>query len=113
MKPVVWIGSSKDDLSALPAPVKASFGYRLHQAQQGKAPLDMKALTRFGSGVFELRESFDRNAYRLVYVATFRKAVYVLHAFMKKSTTGIGLPRHEVALIETRLQRARILDIEE
>lgn len=113
MKPVVWIASSKDGISMLPTPVKISFGYRLRQLQQGQTPLDMKPLAQFGTGVFELRESFDRNAYRLVYVVSLRKAIYVLHAFMKKSKSGIGLPRPDTALIEARLQRARALDAEE
>ncbi len=113
MKPVIWIARSKEDISVLPAPVKISFGYRLRQLQQGQTPLDMKPLAQFGTGVFELRESFNRNAYRLVYVVNLRKAVYVLHAFMKKSKSGIGLPRPDAALIETRLQRARALDAEE
>src|ERR1700722_3755970 len=88
---VIWIGSSKDDISALPGPVKGSFGHRLRQVQDGETPLDMKPLTQFGSGVFELRERFDKNAYRLVYAVKLEKAIYVLHAFMKKSKSGIGL----------------------
>jgi hypothetical protein len=60
---VVWIASSKDDLSALPRQVKASFGSRLFELQHGATPLDLKPLTRFGTGVYELRQSFDRNAY--------------------------------------------------
>ncbi len=45
----------------------------------------MKPMTQFGAGVYELRDSFDGNAYRVVYVVNLRKALYVLHAFMKKS----------------------------
>ena len=73
----------------------------------------MKPLTRFGAGVFELRERFNKNAYRLVYVVSLEKAVYVLHAFMKKSMSGIGLPKPDAELIETRLKRARTLDAED
>jgi phage-related protein len=105
-RPVVWIGSSKDDISSLPREVKASFGSRLYELQRGKTALDMKALPQFGTGVYELRESFDRNAYNL------KKALYVLHAFMKKSKSGIGLPKPDAELIELRLQRARELDAE-
>ncbi len=72
-----------------------------------------EAAAQFGTGLFELRESLDRNAYRLVYVVNLRKAIYVLHAFMKKSKSRIGLPRPDAALIEMRLQRARALDAEE
>ena len=112
VRPVVWIGSSKRDLSALPREVKGSFGSRLYELQQGKTPLDMKPLAQFGSGVYELRESFDRNAYRMMYVVNLKKALYVLHAFMKKSKSGIGLPKRDAELIAVRLRRARELDAE-
>jgi phage-related protein len=110
---IEWMGSSKDDISALPGPVKNSFGYRLQQVQQGKVPLDTKPLSQFGAGVFELRERYDGNAYRVMHVVSLKKAVYVLHAFMKKSKTGIGMPRQDVELIEARLKRARKLDEED
>jgi phage-related protein len=110
LRPVVWIGSSKDDISAMPDPVKASFGYRLLAVQEGRTPEDTKPLPQFGSGAFELRERFRRNAYRLIYVVALKKAVYVLHGFMKKSKSGIGLPKPDAELIELRLQRAQALD---
>ena len=110
---VLWVGSSKDDISALPGPVKSSFGHRLRQVQDGETPLEMKPLTQFGTGVFELRERFDKNAYRLVYVVSLKKAIYVLHAFIKKSKSGIGLPKQDAELIETRLKRAHAVDAED
>jgi phage-related protein len=113
VRPVVWIASSKDDLSTLPREVKGSFGSRLYELQQGKTPLDIKLLSQFGSGVYELRESFDRNAYRMMYVVNLKKAIYVLHAFMKKSKSGIGLPKPDAELIAARLRRARELDLED
>jgi phage-related protein len=112
-RPVIWIASAKDDVSALPPPVKASFGHRLHEAQEGRMPLDTKPLPQFGAGVLELRERFDGNAYRLMYVVALKKAVYVLHAFLKKSKSGIGLPKQDAQLIDTRLKRARELDTED
>lgn len=111
-KPIVWIGSSKDDVSAMSSPVKVSFGHRLRLIQQGKPVMDTKALSQIGAGVFELRESFDKNAYRLMYVVNLKHAVYVLHAFMKKSKSGIGLPKPDMELIVARLKRARQLDAE-
>jgi phage-related protein len=112
-RPVIWIASSKRDLSALPREVKLSFGFRLYELQQGKTPLDTKPLSQLGSGVYELRESFDRNAYRIMYVVNLKKALYVLHAFMKKSKSGIGLPKPDAELIAARLRRARELDTED
>lgn len=76
-------------------------------------PDDCKALTQFGTGVFELRERFDGNAYRLMYVVRLKKAVYVLHVFMKKSKAGIGLPKPDAGLILARLKHAIKSDAED
>jgi phage-related protein len=111
-KPLEWMGSSLDDIAAMPAPVKASFGYRLRLIQKGKPAMDVKTLTQLGAGVCELREAFAGDAYRAVYVANLKKAIYVLHAFVKKSKSGIGLPRRDAELIAARLKRARLLDEE-
>lgn len=112
-RPLVWIGSSKDDISRMPKPVKASFGYRLRRIQRDLSATDCQALTQFGTGVYELREAFDRNAYRVIYVLKLRRAIYVLHAFMKKSKSGIGLPQADVRLIRQRAQRAQAVDSED
>ena len=107
------MGRSRDDISGMPREVKGSFGFRLSELQQGGTPLDMKPLTQFGGGVYELRESFDGNAYRAVYVVNLGSALYVLHAFMKKSKSGIGLPKPDKEMIEARLKQARQLDAKE
>ncbi|MEO5338763.1 MAG: type II toxin-antitoxin system RelE/ParE family toxin [Magnetospirillum sp. WYHS-4] len=59
-----------------------------------------------GSGVLEIVSRFDGNTYRSVYVVRFEKAVYVLHAFQKKSKTGIATPKHEIDLVRQRLKAA-------
>ena len=110
LRPIVWIASSKEDISRLPGQVKASFGLRLFELQKGKTPLDMKPVTQFGSGVYELRDRFDGDAYRVAYVISLKKALYVLHVFMKKSKSGIGLSKPDAVLIEARLRRAREID---
>ncbi len=97
----------------MPHEVRASFGFRLYELQQGKTPLDMKPLPQFGTGVYELRERFYRNAYRVMCVVNLKKALYVLHAFMKKSKSGVGLPKPDAELIAVRLRRARELDTED
>ena len=112
-RPLVWVGSSKDDISAMPGPVKISFGYRLRRIQQGKPTDDTKALSQFGNGVYELREAYDTNAYRVVHVVSLKKAVYVLHAFMKKSKSGVGLPKTDINLTRSRLKEARKSDTED
>ena len=111
-RPIIWIGGSKVDLSALPREVKASFGLRLYELQIGKTPRDMKPLRQFGGGVYELRERLGGNAYRVAYVLNLMNAIYVLHAFTKKSKSGIGLPKRDADLIADRLRRARELDAE-
>lgn len=110
---LIWVGSSKDDISNLPNPVKGSFGHRLREVQSGRTPLDMKPLRQFGSGVYELREQFAGNAYRLIYVVSLKKAIYVLDAFMKKSKTGIGLPKPDAERIQARLRQARLIEVED
>jgi len=111
-RPLIWIGSCRADISAMPKVVKASFGYRLRRIQNGLAVTDAKALSQFGSGVLELREAYDTNAYRVIYVVRLKNAVYVLHAFMKKSKSGIGLPKADANLIRVRLLRAQAEDAE-
>ena len=97
----------------MPKPVKASFGYRLRRIQKGLPVADAKALAQFGTGVYELREAFDTNAYRMMYVVKLKKAIYVLHVFIKKSKSGIGLPQADARLIRARLQRAEAMDAED
>lgn len=107
-RPVRWIGASKEDLSAFPHEVKLRVGGALWDAQLGlKSPL-AKALKGFGdAGVLEVVVDFDGNAFRTVYTVRFVEAVYVLHAFQKKSKRGIATPKTELDLIRTRLARAK------
>ena len=74
--------------------------------------MDTKALPQFGAGVFELREAFDGNAWRVVYAAKFGNAVYVLHAFMKKATSGKALAKRDVETISARLKQAQRMERE-
>ena len=107
-KPIRWIGSSKDDLSAFPDDVKRRVGRALWDAQLGlKAPF-AKPLRGFGrADVLEIVDDLDGDTYRAVYTVRFEKAVYVLHAFKKKSRKGIATPQSEVRLIKRRLTRAK------
>ena len=107
-KPVRWIGSSKADVSAFPEDVKRLVGGAIWDAQIGlKAPF-AKPLKGFGgAGVLEVVDDFDGNTYRAAYTIRFAGVVYVLHAFQKKSRSGIATPKPEMDLIERRLARAR------
>lgn len=85
---------------------------RLDELQCGRYVHDSKPLSQFGPGVWELRESYDKSAYRLMCVLALEKGIYVLHVFLKKSKHGIGLPRTDAALIASRLKTAQRLDRE-
>ena len=83
-KPIVWIGSSLEDLRALPKPARSRAGYELRRIQHGLMPTDWKPMPGIGPGVQELRIQIGRQL-RVFYVARFKEAIYVLHAFEKKS----------------------------
>jgi phage-related protein len=108
IKPVEWLGSSHKDLCDMPEPVRKDLGYALYLAQIGAKHVDARPLLGFGgAGVMEVVERYDTNAYRAVYTVRFEEAVYVLHVFNKKSTSGIGIPRPDMNVIRTRLTEAR------
>lgn len=107
-KPLFWIGSSLEDLSGFPLPVKRVMGFALRQAQQGGKHVSAKPLRgRPGAGILEVVADFDTNSYRAVYTVRLGRAVYVLHAFQKKSKRGIKTPQRELQLIQSRLRIAK------
>jgi phage-related protein len=107
IKPVHWIGSSLRDLKTMPETVRDAFGYALYLAQQGRKDGKAKALAGFGSaGVVEVVESDSGGTYRAVYTVRFAHAVYVLHCFQKKSTSGIATPKADMNLVRERFKLA-------
>ena len=84
-KPVEFRGSSLDDLRAFPMSARREAGHQLDQMQQGHEPDDWKPMPRIGSGVQEIRIRDAAGAFRVIYVARFADAVYVLHCFKKKT----------------------------
>jgi phage-related protein len=106
-KPLIWMGSSKKDLGALPSSVIDTFGYALYVAQTGRRHQQTKILRGFGdASVIEVIESANRSTYRAVYTVRFIDAVYVLHVFQKKSQSGIATPKPDLDLIGERLKQA-------
>ncbi len=107
-RPVRWVGSSKEDLREFPDEVRWRVGGALWDAQFGRKASYVKPLRGFGgASVLEVVDSFDGDTFRAVYTVRFAGAVYVLHAFQKKSKRGIATPKAELDLIERRLKRAK------
>ena len=113
LKPLRWIASSRDDLREFPDKVQDQFGYELFLAQTGQHPPSAKPLKGFGSGVVELIEDHAGHTYRAVYTVRLATAVYVLHAFKKKSKQGIKTPPRDVEMIKRRLKLAEEHDADE
>jgi phage-related protein len=108
MKPVFFMGTSRDDLRDFPEDVKNVMGYALYEAQSGGKHRNAKPLKGFGSAsILEIVDDFDGDTYRAVYTVKFKDAVYVLHAFQKKSKKGIQTPAGDIELIKTRLKQAQ------
>src|SRR6266487_439201 len=105
-RPLIWRGASKADFMAFPRTVQREMGYALFLAQMGERhPTRAKTLGAFGGAtVIEVKESYDGNAFRAVYTVRYADAIYVLHAFQKKSKKGIATPKAEIELIEKRLK---------
>jgi phage-related protein len=102
------MGSSLDDLSAFPLDLKKVMGFALRQAQQGGKHVHAKPLKGFkGAGVLEVVADHATNTFRGVYTVKFKGAVYVRHAFQKKSKSGRKTPPSDMDLIKRRLASAR------
>jgi phage-related protein len=85
VKPVVFLGDSLDRIRAFPDRARREAGYQLERVQRGFDPDDWKPMKGVGEGTREIRIRDRSGAYRVIYVATFRDAIYVLHAFAKKT----------------------------
>ena len=93
MKLVRFIGSAKQDMSAFPDSARLRAGHELFMVQVGREPDDWKPMSSIGAGVCEIRVRDEAGQFRVIYVASFRTTIYVLHAFQKKSqkTSGANL----------------------
>jgi phage-related protein len=84
-KPIEFLGRSLDELRAFPLSARREAGHQLDQVQQGLEPDDWKPMNTIGPGVREIRIRDENGAFRVIYVAKFAEAVYVLHCFQKKT----------------------------
>lgn len=105
MKDIFWLGSSYDDLLEFPKEARKEVGFNLHRVQVGLEPYDCKSMPSIGSGVKEIR-IHSQNEYRVVYVAKYKEAIYVLHSFVKKTQqtrkSDINLAKERLKEIEHR-----------
>ena len=84
-KPVEFLGNSLENLRAFPKSVSRELGFQIDRVQNGLEPNDWKPMSSVGAGVQEIRVRDEAGAFRVIYVAKFEKAVYVLHCFQKKT----------------------------
>src|SRR5436305_7387121 len=106
-KPVFWVASSRKDVRIFPKSVRQAVGQALFDAQTGGKHPGTKPLKGFGgAGVLEVVEDDNGNTFRAVYTVKFAGAVYVLHAFQKKSKKGSKTPQAEIEKVKARLKEA-------
>lgn len=99
MKPIHFVGSSREDMRKLPEDARETAGHQLFKVQQGKEPDDWKPMPSVGVGVQEIRAWEESGTYRVLYVAKFSEAVYVLHVFEKRSQKT---PKSDIQLAQGR-----------
>ena len=108
LKPAVWLGSTREDLSDMPKAVRADIGFALFAAQSGDKHHKATPLRGFGgASVLEIVSDYDTDTFRGVYTVRFAGAIYVLHVFQKKSTHVIATSPRDIALIRQRLGQAQ------
>ena len=106
LKPVIWLGDSLRELKTFPGTVQDEMGYAIYLAQCGQKHVSAKPLKGLGSGVVEVVSDHRGDTYRSVYTVRFADRVFVLHAFQKKSKSGVATPKPDIDLIAQRLKQA-------
>jgi len=106
-KPVIWIGTSHEDLRDLPGKVQYKIGTALQQVQYGSRPATIRTLSGFGNAsILEIKVNDDGSTYRAIYTVRFAGYVFVLHTFQKKSTHGSETAKQDLDTIRDRLRLA-------
>ncbi len=109
-RPVVWVGSSRRDSRGFPREVRRDIGRALYAAQEGETDPATKPMRGFGGGsVVEIITYHRGDTWRTVYTVRFAEGIYVLHAFQKKSKSGIATSKRDTELIRLRLAEAERL----
>lgn len=105
MKPVVFLGDSLAQLRDFPEGARRKAGFQLDRVQRGLEPDDWKPMKGIGRGVREIRVRDAAGAYRVVYVAALENAIYVLHAFQKKTPRTSA---RDVAIAQSRYRELKL-----
>ena len=109
-RPVIWVSSSRRDVREFSRDVRREIGQALYAAQQGDTDPAVKPLRGFGGGsVLEIVVRYRGDAWRVVYTVRYSEAIYVLHAFQKKSKRGAATPKKDTDLVRQRLIEAEYL----
>lgn len=108
IKELAFIASSKSDLLSFPHQVRKDMGHALYIAQEGGKHKNAKPMKGFGgASILEIVEYDGSGTYRTMYTVQFEEVIYVLHAFQKKSASGIKTSNQDIDLIKTRLKWAQ------
>jgi phage-related protein len=102
-RPISWIKTAHKDFEKFPQEAKQQVWEALTIAGEGRKADSAKPMKGFGSGVFEIALQYRSNAWRVVYAVQLGEDIWVIHAFQKKSKTGIKTPKREIDLIEQRI----------
>lgn len=106
-KPISWIKAVRKDFEAFPDDVRSDMFVALTLAAEGAHARDAKPMKGLGGGVFEIASRYRGDAFRLIYALGYGADVWVVHAFQKKSKSGIATPRMEISVLLERLKRLR------
>ncbi len=106
-RPISWIKGAQRDFADFPEDAQLKFARALTIVAESRMPDIAKPLTRLGSGVVELALKHRGDAFRVVYALQIGQAIWVVHAFQKKSTRGIATPKHEIDVVRERLKRLK------
>ena len=107
MKKLTWLADSRSNVKSFPTGVQDHIGYALYAAQLGEMSAQAKPMHGLGGGVMEIAAQDPSGTYRAVYTVSIGDSIYVIHAFQKKSKSGIATPQPEIELVRQRLKQLR------
>jgi phage-related protein len=106
-RPISWVKAARKEFEKFPEGSQTEILRALTIAAEGQKADIAKPMKGLGSGVFEIALAWRGDAYRAVYAVLIGEAIWVVHAFQKKSKTGIGTPKAEIELVRQRLKRLK------